>query len=76
MPDSRKIVQVNPTGIIGNYSLNNRGDVCFNAGLENRESAFYIYSEGELYLVAGTGSVIPGLGTFQASSASRAMEES
>src|SRR5207244_12815159 len=63
MPDGRKIVTVNPAHAIGNYSLNNRGDVCFNASLENGESAFYVYSQGLFHLVAGTGTVIPGVGT-------------
>jgi serine/threonine protein kinase len=63
MPDGRKIVTVNPAHIIGNYSLNNRGDVSFNASLENGESAFYIYSQGLLHLAAGTGTVMPGVGT-------------
>ena len=34
-PDGRKIVTVNPSGMMGNYALNNRGDVLFNAALEN-----------------------------------------
>jgi hypothetical protein len=63
MPDGRKIVTVNPAHVISNYGLNNRGDVSFNASLENGESAFYIYSQGLLHLFAGTGTVIPGVGT-------------
>lgn len=63
MPDGRKIVTVNPAHTIDNYSLNNLGDVSFNALLENGESALYVYSQGLLHLVAGTGTVIPGLGT-------------
>ena len=53
----------NPAGVVGNYGLNNRGDVSFNASLENDESAFYVYSQRELHLVAGTGTVISGVGT-------------
>src|SRR5207302_4709103 len=53
MPDRRKIVTVNPARMIGNYGLNSRGDVSFNASLENGESAFYVYSQGELHLVVG-----------------------
>ena len=63
MPDGRKIVTVNPSRTIINYSLNNRGDVSFNAALENGDSAFYVYSEGFMHLVAGTGTVLPGIGT-------------
>lgn len=63
MPDGRKIVTVNPGFTIDNYSLNNLGDVSFNASLESGESALYVYSQGLLHLVAGTGTVIPGVGT-------------
>src|SRR5207302_10034019 len=63
MPDSRRLVTVNPSGTIGNYSLNQRGDVSFNAALADGESALYVYSEGLLHLVAGPGTVLPGVGT-------------
>src|SRR5262249_4708165 len=63
MPDNRKVVTVNPTNTVSNYSLNNLGEVSFNAALENGDSAFYVYSEGFLHLVAGTGTVLPGIGT-------------
>ena len=63
MPDGRKIATVNPAHVIGNYSLNNHGDVSFNASLENGESAFYIYSQGLLHLAFGTGTIIPNVGT-------------
>ena len=63
MPDGRKILTVNPSLTIGNYFLNNHGDISFNASLENGESAFYVYSQGLLHLAAGTGTVIPGEGT-------------
>jgi hypothetical protein len=63
MPEGRKVVSVNPAGVIGNYSLNNRGDVSFIASLEKGESGLYVHSQGELHLVAGTGTVISGVGT-------------
>lgn len=50
---------MNPAQLIGNYSLNNRVDVSFNASLENGESAFYVHSQDTLYLVAGTGHHAP-----------------
>jgi len=62
MPDGRKVLTVNPSLTIGNYFLNNHGDISFNASLESGESAFYIYSQGLLHLAAGTGTVIPGEG--------------
>lgn len=63
MPDHRKLVTVNPGRGVGNYSLNNRGDVSFNARLENNESGLYVYSQGLLHLVAGTGTELPSIGT-------------
>jgi hypothetical protein len=55
LPDGRKIVAVNPAFAAGNYSLNNLGEVSFNAALENSESGLYVRSQGRLHLVAGTG---------------------
>jgi hypothetical protein len=49
--------------MVGNYSLNNLGEVSFNASLENDESGLYVHSRGALHLVAGTNTVIPGVGT-------------
>jgi serine/threonine protein kinase len=63
MPDGRKILTVNPGFTIDNYSLNNLGEVSFNASLENGESALYVYSQGLLHLLAGTRTVIPDVGT-------------
>jgi hypothetical protein len=63
MPDGRKIETVNPAHVISNYGLNNRGDVSFNASLKNGGSAIYVYSQGLLHLFAGTGTVMPGVGT-------------
>jgi hypothetical protein len=63
MPDGRRIETVNPSHMIGNYSVNDRGDVCFNASLQNGGSAIYIYSDGLLHPFAGTGTVVPGVGT-------------
>jgi hypothetical protein len=49
MPDGRRIATVNPGHVISNYSINNRGDVCFNASLENGDFAFYVrYYSGQL----------------------------
>ena len=62
MPDGRRIVTVNPASMTGNYSLNNLGEATFNASLENGESGLYVYSQGGLHLVAGTGTSIPGVG--------------
>jgi hypothetical protein len=61
-PDGRTIAIVNPSRLITNYWLNNRGDIAFNAALRNGDSAFYVYSGGLLHLIAGTGTVIPGIG--------------
>src|SRR5262249_13535786 len=63
MPAGRRIVSVNPALMAGNYSLNNIGEVSFNASLENGESGLYVHSQRALHLVAGTGTVIPGVGT-------------
>jgi hypothetical protein len=63
MPDGRKLLTVNPVSSAGNYSLNNRGEVSFNAALEDGESGLYVFSRGALHLVAGTGTVISGGGT-------------
>jgi len=63
MPDGRRIITVNPGAMTGNYSLNNLGEVSFNASLENDESGLYVHSRGVLHLVAGTNTVIPGVGT-------------
>jgi hypothetical protein len=63
MPDGRKIVTANPGFTIDNYFLNNLGEVSFNAALESGESALYVYSQGLLHLAAGTGTVIPDIGT-------------
>jgi hypothetical protein len=63
MPDGRKVLTVNPPSSAGNYWLNNRGEISFNASLENGESGVYVHSRGALHLVAGTGTLIPGTGT-------------
>src|SRR5205085_12230990 len=62
MPDGRKILTVNPPSSAGNYSLNHRGEVSFNAALEGGESGLYVYSKGAAHFVAGTGTSIPGVG--------------
>lgn len=55
---------------IANYSLNNRGEVAFHAGLDTdvdsdgrNDEGLYVWSRGSLRLVARTGTVIPGVGT-------------
>ena len=63
MPDGRRIATVNPVFLIGNFYLNNRGDVSFIASLEKGGSGLYVRSGGALRLVAGTGTTIPGVGT-------------
>jgi hypothetical protein len=63
MSDGRSVKTVNPAGGTGNYSLNNLGEVGFNASLANGDSGLYVWSEGMLHLVAGTGTVIPHVGT-------------
>jgi hypothetical protein len=63
MPDGRRLLTVNPASAMGNYSLNDRGEVTFIAGLENGESALYVRTGGVLQLVAGTSTVIPDVGT-------------
>ena len=62
MPGGGKIRSVNPANVMGNFSLNNRGDVSFNAALDNGETGLYIHSQGSLHLVARTGTMIPGIG--------------
>jgi hypothetical protein len=63
MPDGRRILTVNPPSSAGNYWVNNRAEVSFNASLPNGESGLYVHSQSALHLVAGTGTVIPGVGT-------------
>jgi hypothetical protein len=62
MPDGRSVKTINPAGGTGNYSLNNLGEICFNASLANGDTGVYVRSGGVLHLVAGTGTVIPGVG--------------
>jgi hypothetical protein len=52
------------------YSINNPGDVTFNARLDTDvngdgilDTGLYLHSGGSLRLVARTGTVIPGVGT-------------
>jgi hypothetical protein len=63
MPGGGKIQTVNPVQSVGNYFLNNRGEVSFNAALDTGESGLYVHSNGGLQLVARTGTKIPGVGT-------------
>ena len=62
MPGGGKIRTVNPTNLTGNFSLNNRGDVSFNAVLDNGETGLFVHSQGSLHVVARTGTMIPGIG--------------
>lgn len=39
MPDGRELVTLNPAWLPGNYSLNNHGDVSFNASLKERRQS-------------------------------------
>jgi hypothetical protein len=48
---------------VGNYSINNRGDVAFSALLTNGDQAVYVWSNGTTKLVAKSGTVVPGVGT-------------
>jgi hypothetical protein len=49
--------------LIGTASLNNKGDVVFNAGLDTKEEGLYLYSQGTLSLVLKSGMDILGVGT-------------
>ncbi len=62
MPGGGKIRTVNPTNIVGNFSLNNRGDVSFNAALDTGETGLYVRSQGSMHVIARRGTVIPGVG--------------
>jgi hypothetical protein len=50
---------------VGNYSLNKRGDIAFNALLDDGGQGLYIGRPGDLTLVARTGTEIPGVGTVE-----------
>ena len=63
MPGGGRIATVNPTAIVGNYSLNNRGEVSFIASLEGGDSGLYVHSGTSLHVVVRTGTRIPGVGT-------------
>jgi hypothetical protein len=52
----------------GSYWLNNKGQISFAATVANgtaQESGICTFSDGAKHLVARTGTVIPGVGTFQ-----------
>jgi hypothetical protein len=57
MPGGGKIT------LIGTGSLNNQGDVAFNAALDTKDEGVYLYSKGTLSLISKSGSDIPGVGT-------------
>jgi hypothetical protein len=65
MPGGGTIVTVNPAFSNGNYSINNGGDISFNAALDHGESGLYVKEQanGALRVVARTGTTIPGVGT-------------
>src|SRR5262249_28848586 len=43
--------------------INEKGDVAFNALLDNGNEGVFLWSQGSLSLIAETGTVIPGVGT-------------
>jgi hypothetical protein len=49
--------------LIGIGTLNNQGDVAFNAALDTKDEGVYLYSKGTLSLIAKSGTDIPGVGT-------------
>jgi hypothetical protein len=66
MPGGGRLVSVTNFRI-GNISLNDRGDVAFSAVLDtgsadSPDTGIYVWSNGELALVARTAMVIPGAG--------------
>ncbi len=49
------------------YDLNNPGDISFSAVLDNGDQGVYVKPhDGPIQVVARTGTVIPGIGTFSA----------
>jgi hypothetical protein len=63
MPGGGHIQTVNPAQVVGNYSINSRGDITFIAALDTGDSGLYIHSGDTIGVVARTGTVIPGIGT-------------
>lgn len=68
LPGGGTLTSVN--NFIATYALNNRGDVTFTARLDTEDAdniadatGLYLWSQGELHLVARTGTVIPDVGT-------------
>jgi len=51
---------------VHSYGLNNRGDVSFSAVLSSGDQGVYVKSGSTIRLVAKTGTVMPGIGTFSA----------
>jgi hypothetical protein len=65
------------SGIFGSQQhINNQGDILFNATLDTStngvpDQGMYLWSKGQLTLVARTGTVLPGIGTIAELSAPR-----
>jgi hypothetical protein len=49
--------------LIGAASLNNQGEVVFNAALDTKEEGLYRYAQGSLSQIVKSGMVLPGVGT-------------
>jgi hypothetical protein len=70
MPGGGTLVNASTVG--GNANINNRGDVTFSGVLSTDlnhddipDTGIFVWSHGELQLVARSGTVIPGVGTIQ-----------
>jgi hypothetical protein len=68
MPGGGKLVNASIVG--GNVHVNNRGDVAFSGVVDtdvdhdgNDDTGLFQWSDGDLSLIARTGTVIPGVGT-------------
>jgi hypothetical protein len=60
-----EVQTVAPSPTVGNYFINNRGDISFIAALNDGASGLYIrdHATGSLRVVARTGMTISGVGT-------------
>ena len=65
MPGGGHVALLGASVLVGpsEFALNNRGDVAFNATLDNGGEGLFVISHGAPSLVVQTGTVIPGLGT-------------
>jgi hypothetical protein len=64
---------VNAAGQVGNWSINAAGDVAFSARIDEDadkdgflDTGLYLWSGGELHLVARSGTPVPGIGVIAA----------